>query len=191
MIDLDALAQELQGPDYIAGVGAAREALQPFPLRPGDASARTLHDAAVGALDALAGLVNAKMTTVSQPVPGDRAAEYLTERGIVAEALFVTQDATKPLQVRVACQTLRDAMQGGQFPAYDLSIPEARAAIDGFTNGLIAAAIMTPDQRDGLYALGQVQSPFWRTIGDREVDHGDIIAALGHAWDDLSVPAAP
>lgn len=188
MIDLAALAVELQDAVYADALKAATTALAAFPLKPGDPGARDTHDAAVTALDALAQAVNGKTVAVRQAVPGKRAAEFLTERGIVAQARFVSDDPAQPLQLRVACQTLRDAMQSAEFPAYDLANPEAKTAIDGFTDGLIAAGVMTPDHRDGLYALGQVQTPFWQTIGAREVDHGDIIAALGHAWDDLSVP---
>lgn len=188
-MDIAALAAELNAPAYASAVKAAAEALKPFPLKPGGPNGRALHDAAVAALDALAVAVNAKTVTVTQAVPGNRAAEFLTERGIVAQARFVSDDATKPLPLRVACQTLRDAMQSNQFPAYDLGNPEAKAAIDGFTDGLIAAGVMTADHRDALYALGQVETPFPLTIGGRDVDHGDIIAALGRTWDELSVPA--
>lgn len=181
-----AINAQLSDPAFVTDLAAAQTAIK-------DAGAvkDAAHQAAIVAdCQKLAASLNASTVKRSEPIKIEDARGFLIKEGILAAAYFAAQDQNLDMKLRISCLTARDALMQNAFSSFDINNPTDKALIDQFVGDMITAGVMTPIQRDALYALATVDVPFADSIqAGRALDFGDVMLALGVKWDQFSAPS--
>lgn len=67
--------------------------------------------------------------------------------------------------LRVICQATADNLQGNVFSDLDPTEPKAALEIAAYLGGLVAAGVLTEEQRDATLALGTYEAPEFVEVG--------------------------
>lgn len=188
-MDIAALKIELEDPAYSKLVAAAQTALKSFPLPVVQLNASavaakvSLKTAKEAGEQESQNLAHAEFETVLEPLITDHRARCATalsaldEIAAAVNAKVISTDTPKKATAREMIASLQKlSLEDKYAELVEGKPPEV----------LLAAGIISPAQHEAYKQFEAEDVPLWQVLG-REVDHGDVLAALGRDWSELSI----
>lgn len=108
--------------------------------------------------------LNAKPVVGRAPIPGVDVKSFFVRTGIIGAAKLYADDTSNEKALRSACQTVCDSFALNAFANFDLDDPAAKTDADQFTGSLMAAQVMSAEQRDELYAMADNATPWTESV---------------------------